>query len=385
MDLNLIREGGVGALAAMALGALGTVLGGVAMVALLGRSRAAFTVGLAALLVGAATAGAGVVGTLYGRSQTERALAYVGSKLDVERIHRAGFREAQSASWVGLFAALLPLALGGLAAVGGSRVKAPQTRRQGFAEPVVSTDEGMGQSVVAFIFVGITAVACGGAWAMAHSALPKLRFDFPEDDSDAWALASALDQAKSEGQCMQLSLSLEPFWDASRWPRTAKREVPAVLSGWRARANECARSQLEGLSSVTERDWLLTSPLLQEDALRAQVQAWQPPGAPEEAVVGDRAPDKELIARAVRAERKAVTRCYEQALVKAPSLAGKLVVQFVIGVDGRVRSAVEAEGAPFPDAKVTACVLERMKQLQFPPATEGEVTVKYPFIFQSGG
>ena len=72
MHSSLIQEGGIGAWAAIALGALGCLLGVLAMVALIGRSRAAFTLGVLTLLLSVASAGAGMAGTVYGRHQTDR-------------------------------------------------------------------------------------------------------------------------------------------------------------------------------------------------------------------------------------------------------------------------------------------------------------------------
>ena len=117
----MIQEGGLGAYAAIALGGLGFLVGAFALITLAGKSRASFTLGIVTLCLAAASAGAGMGGLFYGHSQVERALAFVGPGLDRERIHRQGFKESQSAALIGFFAALLPLALGGAAAMLGSR------------------------------------------------------------------------------------------------------------------------------------------------------------------------------------------------------------------------------------------------------------------------
>jgi hypothetical protein len=85
-----------------------------------------------------------------------------------------------------------------------------------------------------------------------------------------------------------------------------------------------------------------------------------------------------------------------------PQLTGKILTRFVIGRDGKVESAMEAQDAPqsplmteamaqddqshrqaprFPDAEVTACVMERFKALTFPQPEGGIVTVVYPIVF----
>jgi hypothetical protein len=399
MDLmRLIQEGGPGAYGAIALGMLGFVLGAFALVALAARSRASFSLGVVTLLVAAATAGAGIGGTFYGRRQTERALGYVGSGLDRDRIHRAGFREAQSSSLVGFFAALLPLALGGAASVLGARLQRPRSRVQGLAEPVVSGDEGAGQLVVGGIFVGIAALALAGAWVVAHGELPKARYPFSDEDSDAWALAAALEDLKDGKRpngCEKLAYALDPYWNAPdkrEWPRKFRRQIPAELSGWRAAADGCAKQILDALDSKGSqwtRGGLLDSPLLQDDGLRAR--ALEEPQRPDEAPPRDDEPRvgsgslaRESIAAAIRADLKGLRGCYEHELTKTPTLEGKIVVKFLIGPDGKVHTADDASDQPFPSAKVTSCVLARVRALSFPkPIGGGEVTVKYPFIFKS--
>jgi hypothetical protein len=399
VNIDMIREGGIGAYAAILLGLLGVVLGAVAIVAMLGKSRSAFSLGVATLVVSTATAGAGMLGTVYGRYQVKRALAFVSSQLDVERILRQGFREAQQSSWVGLFAALIPLALGAAAAFAGSRLQQPRTRMQGFAEPVVSSDDGVGgQSMIALIFIGIAALASGGAYAMANTELPKLRYAIPDDDHEGWSLAAALEDLKNDQNtrgCERLAEALEPYWGAANrkeWPRTMRPISPELA--WRGAADGCAKKIVdsfdgEPLDPPWRPDDLLDSPLLQDDALHARVLAWQPK-TPEEAPLPaqDEGPQgslsKDEIRRTIMRELKAITACYERELVKQPSLGGKVVVSFTIGSDGKVSSAEEASEEAFPSAKVTACIVARFKSLQFPkPAGGGVVKVKYPLVFKS--
>ena len=395
--VRMIQEGGLGASAAIALGGLGFLLGVFALVALVGKSRASFSLGIVTLIVAAASAGAGIGGLFYGRYQVERALAFVGSGLDLERIHRQGAREAQSAALIGFIAALLPFALGGAAAMLGSRLPAPRSRVQGFVEPSVSSDEGMGQTVVAGVFVSLAALAVGGAWALAHGELPKLRYTFDEGDSDSWSLASALDEVKAGKPkgCERLAYALDPFWNAPdkrEWPRKFRREIPHELSAWRAAADGCAKVILDGLdghASEWTRGGLLDSALLQDDALHARAleepqQATVPDAPPAAPVIGDAVMARESIAGAIRADLKALRACYERELKKSPSLEGKMVVSFVIGADGRVKKAQDASQPPFPSAKVTTCLLTRFRDLRFPkPNGGGEVNVKYPFLFKS--
>ncbi len=395
MNLDMIREGGLGAYAAIAFGGLGFVLGAFALVALLGKSRSSFGLGIAALAVSAMTAGVGMLGTLYGRYQVSRAVAFVGSGVDMERILRAGHREAQSSSWIGFFAALVPLALGALAAVVGSRLQQPQARKQGFAEPVVSSDDGLSsQTVMAFIFLGISVVASGGAWAMAHTELPKLRYSFDEMDSDSWALAAALDEVKSEkpDACERLADALDRYIDvegkSDEWPRKMIKPIHAELSAWRPAADACAKRIADSLNdeAVPGARWtqrgLLGSSLLQDEALRARVLTWtskSPDAAPSEGGVIS----KQDIQATIRANLKAIRTCYERELVKSPSLAGKLEVQFTIDLDGKVSEAADVSEDAFPSQRVADCVLALVQKLRFPRPSGGVVNVKYPFVFKT--
>ncbi len=396
MNLEMIQEGGLGSYAAIAFGGLGFMLGAFALVALLGKSRSSFGLGIAALLVSALTAGVGMLGTVYGRYQVTRAMAFVGSGVDMERILHIGHREAQSSSWVGFFAALIPLALGALAAVVGSRLQQPQTRKQGFAEPVVSTDDGLSsQTVMAFIFVGIGVLASGGAWAMAHSELPKLRYSFDDEDSQSWDLARAMEDVKSEKPdgCNRLSSALDAYRDLNledldAWP-PKMRPIHPELSGWRAAADVCAQraaASLDGepLDPPWTQQGVLRSVLLHDGALRARVLARtsKTPDVPsEEAASGTIS--KQDIQATVRGDLKAIRTCYERELIKSPQLGGKIEVQFTIGVDGKVTDTEDASEETFPNQKVTDCVLARIQKLRFPRPSGGVVNVKYPFVFKA--
>ena len=394
MNLEMIQEGGLGAYAAIAFGGLGFMLGAFALVALLGKSRSSFGLGIAALVVSALTAGVGMLGTVYGRYQVTRAVAFVGSGVDMERILHIGHREAQSSSWVGFFAALIPLALGALAAVVGSRLQQPQTRRQGFAEPVVSTDDGLSsQTVMAFIFLGISVLASGGAWAMAHSELPKLRYSFNEADEHSWELARALDDVKMErpNGCTKLSQALDHYRDLNledinAWP-PKMRPIHAELSGWRAAADVCAQRAADSLDGEPmdppyTQQGVLRSVLLHDAALRAQVLARtsKTPDAPAEPTSTISTQD---IQATVRAELRAIRTCYERELTRSPELGGKIEVQFTIGVDGKVAAAEDVSEETFPNQTVTDCVLARIQKLRFPKPSGGVVNVKYPFVFKA--
>lgn len=92
--------------------------------------------------------------------------------------------------------------------------------------------------------------------------------------------------------------------------------------------------------------------------------------------------DKELIRQVIHANRAAVRACYDAALGRAPTLAGKVAVRFVISPGGPVASAFVAEDT-VGDAPLAACITAAVKTWVFPkPKGDGVVVVTYPFIFK---
>ena len=102
---------------------------------------------------------------------------------------------------------------------------------------------------------------------------------------------------------------------------------------------------------------------------------------PGKKVVGRIAP--ELIQKVVRANFDPLRRCYESGLGRNRDLQGRVAVKFVIDVEGRVTSAVDA-GADMPDRVVLECLVAEYRKLTFPqPEGGGIVTVVYPIVFNS--
>ena len=79
--------------------------------------------------------------------------------------------------------------------------------------------------------------------------------------------------------------------------------------------------------------------------------------------------------------RDSYRKCYERELLKNPSLAGTIAMEFVIQADGAVASASIASttiGSP----AVEQCVADAVKQLVFPPTQGGgSEKVSYPLVF----
>lgn len=148
------------------------------------------------------------------------------------------------------------------------------------------------------------------------------------------------------------------------------------------------------------------APLVQTEApvrpeAPEQAQAPAPPEAPAPAqaedapiappkVEGSPAPkaevhgalDRDVIRRIVRAHIGEVRYCYNEGLEHDPELRGRVVVDFVIGAEGKVtRSSAEADF----EGDVPDCIAKAVARWLFPrPADGGDVAVKYPFVLEPG-
>lgn len=95
--------------------------------------------------------------------------------------------------------------------------------------------------------------------------------------------------------------------------------------------------------------------------------------------------DPAIIRRVVSQNAGQIRSCYERVLAKAPGIAGKVVVQWVIDGRGRVVAATIAE-TQLKNVDVEQCLVQRIHTWKFPKTRGGErVTVNYPFVFRPGG
>lgn len=95
--------------------------------------------------------------------------------------------------------------------------------------------------------------------------------------------------------------------------------------------------------------------------------------------------DREVIRRVILSHRAQIRYCYEKQLNKTPDLAGKVLVEFVIGGDGKVTQARAAENT-LSDAEVSRCLVSKVRTWTFPqPKGGGVVVVTYPFLFKPAG
>jgi hypothetical protein len=95
-----------------------------------------------------------------------------------------------------------------------------------------------------------------------------------------------------------------------------------------------------------------------------------------------------MVQAAVQAVRPQVKACFDDALAKDPSLAGKVTIQLklVAGDGGAQVKEGEVVYSETHSPFFEACVLQKLAGARFPsPGPEGTLTVRYPFNFDPGG
>ncbi len=90
----------------------------------------------------------------------------------------------------------------------------------------------------------------------------------------------------------------------------------------------------------------------------------------------------EAVQRVIRSNFGRFRGCYQEGLLRNPTLAGRVTTSFVIGRDGAVSSVGDA-GSDLPDRTVNACVRRAFYGLSFPQPEGGIVSVVYPIVFSN--
>ncbi len=80
------------------------------------------------------------------------------------------------------------------------------------------------------------------------------------------------------------------------------------------------------------------------------------------------------------AKQNAIKYCYEKELQTAPDLAGKIIAQWKIGLDGAVIDPSIASST-IGDKKVEGCIARALKRLRFEAPEGGMCVGNYPFVF----
>ena len=91
---------------------------------------------------------------------------------------------------------------------------------------------------------------------------------------------------------------------------------------------------------------------------------------------------REHIERIVRRHARGFRYCYERELSDDPELAGRISVNWTIGLDGRVASASISENT-LESRSVASCVLREARRMRFDQPDGGMVVVTYPFTFRT--
>lgn len=91
--------------------------------------------------------------------------------------------------------------------------------------------------------------------------------------------------------------------------------------------------------------------------------------------------DREAVRRVIRSILNQIKSCYERQLRVNSSLEGKVVIQFEIMEQGRVRSS-KTKSTTMNDGTVESCVASRIREARFPEPPPGTIAVvDYPFVF----
>jgi hypothetical protein len=93
---------------------------------------------------------------------------------------------------------------------------------------------------------------------------------------------------------------------------------------------------------------------------------------------------KEVIAKIISDNMGQIRFCYQRQLQLQPNLRGKIVTDFIIGLEGSVTSAHVAKSS-MGSPPVESCVVGVLRRLRFPKPGGGVVEVKYPFSFRVAG
>jgi len=89
---------------------------------------------------------------------------------------------------------------------------------------------------------------------------------------------------------------------------------------------------------------------------------------------------KELIDREVRRHRAQIAFCYNKQLLRFPNLSGKVVLSWIIAMDGSVRKA-RVKSSSLGNRDAESCMVRALESWRFPKPEGGVVQVDYPFVF----
>ena len=95
---------------------------------------------------------------------------------------------------------------------------------------------------------------------------------------------------------------------------------------------------------------------------------------------------RDEVGKVIHQHMSEIRYCYESAMVRNPSVQGKLVVDFSIDSRGIVRRNASTKESTLKDPRLDDCILRRLVTWKFPKPKGGvDVAVIYPFIFKPLG
>lgn len=95
--------------------------------------------------------------------------------------------------------------------------------------------------------------------------------------------------------------------------------------------------------------------------------------------------DRAEVLKVINQHMGSIRNCYERALLARPELEGKLTLEWAVGSAGQVTST-RVVSSSIQDQGVANCIMTDIRRWKFPSPVGGkEVTVVFPFIFNSSG
>jgi TonB family protein len=90
---------------------------------------------------------------------------------------------------------------------------------------------------------------------------------------------------------------------------------------------------------------------------------------------------KEQILKVVQSHAAAIQFCYEKELQRFPHLAGKVVIDWKVNLDGRVDGA-KLGSSSLGNPSAESCMVRQIKNWQFPKPNGVICNVSFPFFFK---
>ncbi|MBI2892029.1 MAG: AgmX/PglI C-terminal domain-containing protein [Deltaproteobacteria bacterium] len=94
--------------------------------------------------------------------------------------------------------------------------------------------------------------------------------------------------------------------------------------------------------------------------------------------------DRAAVQRVINSHQGQIAACYERALLREPSLAGRVVMSWVISPSGGVANVSVAQSS-MSNSAVTSCISSAIRGWRFPQPQGGSVTVSFPYVFRPVG